>query len=346
MITIVSAIASYHYFGRQQPITQNNSDFAAVLAAESNLDINQTPPEDLKTLTVLLLGYGGAGHQGGFLTDVIQLVHVNFETGQLALISVPRDLWVKLPNGTQGKINTAFTLGNNPDQPIESGGQIAKQMASVVTGLPVNYFIAVDFVGFQRLIGQELKGIEVEVTETLDDPWYPIKGEELNTCGMTPEEVAEVSAKYSGFELERQFACRYEHVHVEPGWVKMEGGDVLKYVRSRHGSGAGDFSRSHRQHEVLSAIKNKLLSLEALKKAPQMFEQVSRHTRSDIDLEVVNYIVPALQQIGSYNNKTVILSTDNMLVSGKSPTGQSIVVPKAGADNWSAIQQFIQTEIR
>ena len=131
-------------------------------------------------MTVVLLGYGGAGHQGGFLTDVIQIMHIDFDKAKINLISVPRDLWVKLPNDKQAKINTAFTLGVDPNKPVASGGQVAKQMAANVTGIPIDYFIAIDFVGFKRLIGEEINGIVVNVPETLDDSWYPIKGEELN----------------------------------------------------------------------------------------------------------------------------------------------------------------------
>ncbi len=302
-------------------------------------------PEDLKNLTILLLGYGGAGHQGGYLTDVLQIVHVDFENKKVSLISIPRDLWIKLPNDKAAKINTAFTLGEDPNEPVKSGGHVAKTMASAVTGLPINYFIAVDFVGFKRIIGEELNGLTVEVPETLEDPWYPISGKELDPCGMSPDEVAEVTQKYSGFELEKQFDCRYEHLLFEKGSVHMEGGDALKYVRSRHGSAGGDFSRSQRQHALLKAIRDKLLSLDAIADAEEYFELMTNHVTTDIDLDVVQYIVPALQNIGSYETQSIVLSTENVFTNSKSASGQFIVIPKGGNNAWDEVHQFLMDKL-
>jgi len=341
-ILTTTIVATITFFISQPKPSPKSENFPEILSAQTELNISQTTPENLKTLTILLLGYGGAGHQGGFLTDVIQLAHIDFEKSQINLISVPRDLWVKLPNGKQAKINTAFTLGEDPNKPITSGGEVAKQMTTTVTGLPIDYFIAVDFVGFKRLIGQNLDGLEVNVPETLDDPWYPIKGEELNTCGMTPTEVAAVSAKYSGFELEKQFECRYEHLYFPQGLVQMEGGDALAYVRSRHGSAGGDFSRSQRQHALLKAIGHKLWSIEALKNAPDFFKKTSQHFTTDIDLEIVKYLVPALKATKNFKVKSIVLSTENVFTTSKSSAGAFIVVPKT---NWQKVHDYIQQQL-
>jgi polyisoprenyl-teichoic acid--peptidoglycan teichoic acid transferase len=340
-IMSLSSILSYLYFAEKQRAANETSPNTEVLAVQKR-EILSEPPEDLTTLNILLLGYGGAGHQGGYLTDVIQIVHFNFETKLIKLISIPRDLWVSLPNGKQAKVNQAFTLGSNPNEYVASGGEVSQQMISLITGLPIDYFVAASFVDFQRAIGEDLGGIEVNVPETLKDPWYPIQGEELNTCGMTPEKVAELTATYSGFELESQFECRYEHLYFEQGINHMEGGDALKYVRSRHGSTAGDFSRSFRQQAVLKGIRDKLLSLEAFDQAPQFFETISENITTDLNLEVVKYLIPAIKDATQYEVKSVILSTDNVLTTARSSTGQSILVPQAGADQWQAVQDFIE----
>ncbi len=341
-IMAVSAVSTYLYAARVQTGARiSNPANAKYLQLQDRVQPAIQPPEDLKTLNVLLLGYGGAGHQGGYLTDVIQVAHFDFETGLIKLISIPRDLWVSLPNGKQAKINQAFTLGENPDQFVESGAQAAKKMAQVVTGLPLDYYVAVDFVGFQRFIGEDLGGIEVDVPETLEDPWYPIRGEELNPCGLTPEEVAAVTAKYSGFELEKQFECRYEQLYFKKGLNHMEGGDALKYVRSRHGSAAGDFSRSQRQQAVLAGIRDKLLKLENLDEIPTFFQTVSDNLTTDLDLELVKYLTPALQQAGQYELESIIISTDNVLKTGKSTDGQFILLPKQGLDQWDEVRALV-----
>lgn len=342
-VVLTSATITYTYFSRtlDKQITSYNQ--AGVLAAQDRDLLNTTPPEDLKTLNILLLGYGGAGHQGGSLSDVIQLVHLDFERSILAMISLPRDLWVKQPNGQSSKINSVFAAdakqGNNNRAPL------TKSTVSAITGLPVDYFIAVDFVGFQRAIGEELGGIEVEVSEALDDPWYPIQGNELETCGMTPQEVAETTASYSGFELERQFPCRYEHLMFEPGTVHMEGGDALKFVRSRHGSKGGDFSRSKRQQAVLLAIKEKLFSLEVLNDAPGFLKQIAHTISTDIDEGIIKYLTPALRSTKDFQTVRITLSTENVFSNSKSSGGGYIVIPRAGLDNWKEIHSYIQSEL-
>lgn len=340
-VVVVASFLTYRYISTSSSYTNTSYVDTQVLGEQAESIELGKPPKDLSTVNVLLLGYGGAGHEGGFLTDVIQVLHLDFDQGKIALISIPRDLWVDLPSGNGAKINRAFSLGSDTDQ-VQSGGEVAKRMAERVTGLSIDYFIAIDFVGLQRLIGYELGGIEVEVGEVLDDPWYPIKGEEQNTCGKSPQEVATLTQQLSGFELERQFECRYEHLRFNPGKVSMEGGDVLKYVRSRHGSAGGDFSRSKRQHEVLEGIKQKLFTLGGIIQAPKLYDAVKKHVVSDITLEIVEYLQPALVGAEEYDTTTVVLSTENVLQNSQSSSGQFIVVPK---NDWAEVASYIQNQL-
>jgi len=329
-----TAIITYQ-FGLKNTDKKNLQSFLPSFSLPTeNKDI-----KDKKTLTILLLGYGGAGHQGGFLSDVIQVVHMNFETKKVALISIPRDLWVAISGGTENKINAAYNIDQ---QKNDEKATISRTMAGTIIGFPIDYYIAVDFVGFQRIIGQELGGIDVEVSEILDDSWYPIKGEELNTCGKTAEEVAQLSANFSGFELEKQFTCRYEHLYYPAGTVHMEGGDALKFVRSRHGSVGGDFSRSKRQHEVLLAIKEKLFSLEGIDNIPAVFREFATHTKTDLNAEIAEYLWPLLKATREYVLVPITLSMENVFTSGKSNQGAYIITPR---NSWEEVHVYIQQQI-
>ena len=343
-VIAVSAVSSYFFFNQlKQPVAE-----ATVAQADAQLEELELgeEPEDLSQLNILLLGYGGAGHQGGFLTDAIQILHLDFDQGKVGLISIPRDLWVALPNGKQAKINQALSLADDSSQLVTSGSQVAMQMAQVVTGLKLHYFIATDFVGLKRTIGTTLGSITVNVPEALDDPWYPLEGEQLNPCEYSAQEIAELSQQYSGFELEKKFECRYEHIQFDVGLNKMEGSDALAYIRSRHGSAGGDFSRSQRQHALLKGIKDKLLSLDVLRDIPQFYQAVSSNITTDLDLEMVQYLAPALKNAFEYQVKEVVISTENVLENGKSSDGQYIVVPRAGSNQWGGVQQFVQEELK
>ena len=294
---------------------------------------------DVKSLGLLLLGYGGAGHDGGNLTDVLQVIFIDFAKAKIALISIPRDLWVTLPSGKSIKINSAFSSFG------KEGSASIKQFISKISGLKIDYYAGVDFVGFERTVGINLKGIEVDVAETLDDPWYPIRGNELETCGMTPQEVAEVSAKYSGFELERQFPCRYKHLLFEKGKVVMQGGEALAYVRSRHGSSAGDISRGKRQQEVLLALRKKILSIESLDNLPSFFSDLSKNITTDLDSEVIKFLIPAIQNAKDFEVVRINLSTENVLKADSTSGGGAILIPKEGPNRWLDVQKFLKEEI-
>src|SRR3989344_5529015 len=140
----------------------------------STANSKQVDLKDMKTLGVLVLGYGGTGHPGGFLMDAIQVVYVDFEAQKINLISVPSDLLVKFPDGSETKINESVVK-------LSAGAKAMKEFLGELLGLNIDYFVSVDFVGFQRAIGLHLKELEVDVAEPLDDPWYPVQGKELET---------------------------------------------------------------------------------------------------------------------------------------------------------------------
>lgn len=333
------------------PIPKTTSPLAdasieSKVLSETSEEVEPVPSPNSSHLGILLLGYGGAGHDGGYLSDAIQILYMDFEKARINLISIPRDLWVKLPNGSEMKINAVVAnAATKKAELIKSGAPALKKLLFKITGVQIDYFVGIDFVGFQRAIGINLDGIEVETAETLDDPWYPIQGEELNTCNMTPEEMDEAHAKYSGFELERQFTCRYKHLIFKKGIVHMEGGDALEYVRSRHGSNEGDISRGRRQQEVLAAVRKKLFTLGALDKLPGFFNEMAKQIQTDINLEIVNYLLPALKKSREFKLQTINLSTANVLSASNSNANGFILVQKEGGFRWEEVQNYIKTQL-
>ena len=94
------------------------------------------------TFNILLLGYGGAGHSGGGLTDSITLANVDTKEKTATLVSIPRDLWIALPvdydNKQNYKINAAYAIGGDDNKypnkkPVyqgeDGGGELAKYAA-------------------------------------------------------------------------------------------------------------------------------------------------------------------------------------------------------------------------
>ena len=284
----------------------------------------QGPFEPIKTqdsYNVVLLGSGGEGHSGGTLTDSIIVVSVNPKDKKVALISIPRDLWVQ---GNR-KINAEVMV---------NGFDGLKSTLQSITGLEIEKYISIDFGNLIKLI-DELGGIEVDIPKTFDDYFYPIKGLENEICGMTGEEIADVHQKYSGFELEKQFTCRWEHIHFDKGIAKITGEEALKLARSRHGD--SDFGRSARQFAILKGIANKI----SIDNIDETYKNLSKMVNADIDLKTVKDLASLFRNPSDYKINEVHLNSQNVLNDSRSSDGQYILIPKAGNFNFSEVKSFI-----
>lgn len=320
-----AGLTIYNASFKKQPVNKNgNQNFTSATPAPLN---NNVPQKGV--YNVLFLGYGGGNHDGTLLTDSIIVIHVDTNTHKAAMISVPRDLWVP---GNQ-KINSVGAI---------SGFNNTGPMITSVTGLPMNYFVAIDFSDFTSLV-DNLGGITVKVDQILDDPFYPITGQENNTCGFTNDQIETFKSQYQGFDLERQFTCRYEHLHFDPGPANLDGITALKFVRSRHGD--SDFGRSRRQFEVLLGIENKLISLKSLNKIDQTISTLYGMVKTDLDLGTIKSLVQVFGDPNLYKINRIQLTTDNVLTQGFASDGEFILNPKAGGFNFQGVKDYISSQI-
>ncbi|OGV96179.1 hypothetical protein A2W24_05055 [Microgenomates group bacterium RBG_16_45_19] len=313
-------------------------------------------PDPLRPITLLILGYAGANHDGGYLTDTVILAHLNPRTLQLHLISLPRDLWITLPLSPQGypaKINHAYAIGRDdqkyPAKPEaftgQSGGlSLAKVVVSQVTGLPVDYALAVNFDGFRRIINL-LGGLAIDVPYAFTDPWYPVAGHEQDTCGFTPEDVATLSAALKGEALEHQFPCRFETLHFDAGRQTLDADQALKFVRSRHAlNGGGDFGRGLRQQALLKSLQASLIRPANLGKLPQLFTTVIQHLQTDIPLLALPDLLALPFKPQDLNVASLTLDQANLFRQTVSQDGQYILVP-ANDSGFTAIQAYLKTAL-
>ena len=349
---IVELIAGFLYL---YLIRQKREKTNTPIPQEESI-ISDSEPITEESLNILLLGMGGEGHSGGTLSDSITLISINPKTKSANIISIPRDLWVPIPtdwnNEVYNKINASYAIGVDnsvryPNKKPEfrgklGGGNLSKFVIEKVTGIPIDYFVAINFSNYINVI-DILGGIEVNVEKPFDDYFYPIKGLENEICGFSAEKIAEVHQKYSGFELEKQFTCRYEHLSFKKGKQTMDGETALKFVRSRHSDQyGGDFARSERQHEVLDAIREKILSKNILGKGNEVLTKLNSSVTTDIDINLLKEVLEPLGNITQYQINHIYITEENLLNSGKSSNGQYILQPKSGQGNFEGIKSYIQ----
>ena len=233
-------------------------------------------------INVLVLGMGGVTHEGPYLTDTIILVSLKPSTKQVALLSIPRDLWVPIPGYGWGKINSANAIGESKDG---RGAQLASLVVSKIFNLPIHYFIRIDFFGFKELI-DALGGIDVYVERSFTDYSYP-----TNNFG-------------------------YKTISFTKGWEKMNGERALEFVRSRHGTNGedSDFARMKRQQKVIFAIKKKIDEINILKdpkKAWIIFNLLKKYFSTNLSFDEMMKLARFFKDVNEEKIINKVLEADN-----------------------------------
>ncbi|MBI2326846.1 LCP family protein [Candidatus Curtissbacteria bacterium] len=310
-------------------------------------------------INILLLGTGGAGHEGPDLTDTIILASIEKNGKDVVLISIPRDLWAP----SQGaKINAAYAFGQEKGQ----GLQQAKKTVSELFGIPAHYALRVEFDGFTKAIDQ-VGGLDLEVENTFTDPKYPIPSKEEDTCGLTIEDqekdsqIVKVVKDATGSAMllseindqNNPFTCRYETITFKKGPAHFDGVTALKFVRSRYGTNdeGSDFARSARQQKIILAFRQKVISQETFA-SPKTILDLANTFGQSIDTDVSSSDVPLFlklfQKIDPSTIRRVVLDQgrkESVLESGDpaSYQGQFVLVPKGGS--WTDLAEYVQGEI-
>lgn len=254
-------------------------------------------------INILLLGIGGAGHDGPYLSDTNIIVSIKPTTNEVAMISIPRDLGVKIADQGVRKINYADAYGEL--QSPGNGGDFARQVFSETFKQPIPYYIRVDFKAFSEII-DAVGGIDVNVPRTFTDTQFP--GPDFS----------------------------YRTVRFDAGVTHLDGESALTFARSRHGNnGEGsDFARAHRQQLVLESLKQKLLSAGTYAN-PATITQILSTLKTHI---TTNLAIGQLLYLGTFAKditepiKNLVLdnSPTGYLISATGESGAFLLFPKTG----------------
>ncbi len=271
--------------------------------------------KDGPNMNVLVLGHPGQGYSGQDLTDTIILAHLEPANGKAVLISLPRDLLVKIPNqGVLTKINSLYA---------RCGINCLKEKIQEITGITVDHHIIIDLVVVKEVI-ELVDGLNVYVPKDINDPYFP-------------------GPNYS-----------YQTFNLSAGWRYLDGQTTLKYVRTRYTSPNGDFDRMARQQQIIQLIKQKVLALNPLWDLPtylKIFYALNDNIKTDLGLLKIKSLWQIAKDIGA--DKIISLVVDkketNLLVGGQVMFGQqkaSVVYPKAGQENYDKIKEYIEKAIK
>jgi LCP family protein required for cell wall assembly len=218
--------------------------------------------EDLGKINILLLGIGGEGHEGGYLTDTIILAQIRPDIQKVSMTSIPRDYLINNAKLGQRKINAAFAEGFIRNKDWNEAGSYARETVEEISGMKIPYFAVVDFKGFEKVVDL-LGGVDVTIDRTFTDYQYP-------------------NSSY-GYLPALTFKQGSEH---------MNGTRALQFARSRHAAGpeGTDFARSQRQQKIIQAVKEKLTKLNFITDAGKinnLLSVLTDHFHTNISLDEV-----------------------------------------------------------
>ncbi|MBI2436577.1 MAG: LCP family protein [Candidatus Magasanikbacteria bacterium] len=265
-------------------------------------------------INMLLLGIGGPGHEGPYLSDTIMLASIRPSHNDIALISIPRDMAIEIPGYGVQKINHANAYGEKEKE--NWGAAFATEVIKKEFKIDIPYYIRLDFKAFEEII-DEVGGVRIDVDRAFTDYMYP-----------APNEL-------------------YQTLIFKQGPQTMNGDTALKFVRSRHGNNSegSDFARAARQQKVILALKEKLLSFSTLSnplRIKNVMDSLERHMTTNMEFDEILSFTKIARGLNTNEIRTLVLDTSvgGYLINTTGADNAWLLSPRTG--NYEEISSAIQ----
>jgi polyisoprenyl-teichoic acid--peptidoglycan teichoic acid transferase len=198
----VAAAAGLAYWQASQIVGQLHAGPKAAIVRAVRPELHRTPrhplvtvPPEPKAQTILVIG---SDHRwtglDGARSDTVMLVRVQPSRHRIAMLSIPRDLYVEIPGHGHDRINMAFHDG---------GERLLTRVVRDTFGVEIDHFVEIDFHGFKDVVSA-LGGVYLPV----DQRYYNHNVGTANT--------------------------NYADIDLQPGYQKLDGDQALAFARYRH----------------------------------------------------------------------------------------------------------------
>ncbi|HET8632412.1 MAG TPA: LCP family protein, partial [Thermomicrobiales bacterium] len=183
-----------------------------------------------------------------------------------------------------------------------AGVALAKRTIEANFGIPIDYYISIDFRGFQKVV-DAVGGIDVDVPYYIRDDDYPTENYGTKT------------------------------VEFFPGPHHMDGQTALEYVRTRHQD--SDFARRQRQEQVLLALFDKAKGINIAPRLPSLLRSFAGTVQTNFTFDeqlALGRVALAMQHdgIGLY-------SIDQTMTSDwTTPNGEEVLL-----GDWPTIKELV-----
>jgi len=225
-------------------------------------------------------------------SDVLILATVYPAGPRVALLSIPRDLYLEIPGYGQNRINTAHFWGENEAE--GQGPVLAMETVRQNFGVPVQHYVRLDFNGFRAIV-DAIGGVDVNVEEPVVDYAYPTDDYGVIT------------------------------IEIPAGEQRMDGETALRYARSRHGS--SDFERAQRQQQIMQAFIRRLLTPAVWPRLPIVYAAVMDNVGTDLTIGDILLLAPTLARVGPDGLERRVIDRE-MTQPWTTPTGGAVLLPR------------------
>ncbi|MBE3558548.1 MAG: LCP family protein [Ktedonobacteraceae bacterium] len=293
--------------------------FGSAISTQPPLSTETGYMSTTERTNLLVLGYGGTGHDGALLTDSILVVSVLPQSHHTSLISIPRDLKVQVPanSGRYGKINSVYAVESNFGKDPKAGGDAMVQKAALITGLDAKSFhwMTINFNGFREFI-DAIGGVDVYVPASFTAN-YPVNDDPAINAS-------------------------WKKVHFEKGNQHMNGEQAIEYARARYVldnlAEGTDFARSARQQIIVKAALAKVKDINTWPKLYNAMDALQKAIYTNMSLADLG-LFQTKMDLNDPKAARIGLSTSNVLVDD----GSFNLIPRN--NNWQLIIDYIKQHL-
>lgn len=265
------------------------------------------PKSDDGRWDLLVLGIRGeddenADEAGALLTDTMILISQNRTTGKVSMVSIPRDLYVRIYGEKMDKINSVYEVGLLNG----NGLSFTKKLLSKITGVYIDSAVVINFSAFKKII-DDLGGIDVYLER-------PFK-ESLQW----------------GYEF-----------YLPAGENHLDGQTALYYVRSRFSSSDFDRAQRQQKviTAIKDKVTNLNLISDPIKTL-SILNTIRANIDTDLNIWDIKSLMNLSEQFSgtSSNIEKFVFTTDNFLYETHI-SNLYVLLPRG--DNLQSIKQLFQ----
>ena len=248
---------------------------------------------------------GNGTHDGAQLTDSIMAISLNQKTGDVAMLSLPRDLKASPTCTATGKINEVYWCNNTDGENEKAGAEALMTEVGDILGIDFQYYSHLNWGSLIQIV-DILDGINITLDEDISD---------YNWTGA----VFKAGETYT-----------------------INGEQALGLARARHGTSSGDFSRGASQQKILIGIKDKVIEKKlSLTDMMGLANTLGDNLRTNFSIDELKSLAHLTYNFDFDNIRQVSLIEPEKLMTTGTINGISYVLPVGGAGNYTNIQAYV-----